>query len=176
MRFDGAHRSILLPQSLARRNIARPTARVRVGGKVGVPPALVAHVRVQLGRREVGMPEHLLDAAEIGATLQQMRGKRVSEEVGVNSFRFQTGAFGEAAQDHERSRAGQPSALGVQEELLPVAAVEVRATASEIPAYRLCGGTAERNDALFAPFAETTDEALIQVDAGLLETDRFADT
>ena len=147
-----------------------------VGGKVGVPPALVAHVRVQLGRGEVGVPEHLLDAAEIGATLEQMGGERVPEEVGVNSFRLETGAFGEAAQDHERSGAGEPSALGVQEELLPVAAVEVRAAASEIPANRLCGGTAERDDALLSAFAEAADEALIQVDAGLLEADCFADT
>jgi len=93
----------------------------------------------------------------------------------VNSLRLQTGAFGEAAQDHERSCAGEPSALGVQEELLPVAAVEMRAAASQIPAYRLCGGTAERDDALFSPFAETADETLIQVDAGLLEADCFAD-
>ena len=30
-------------------------------------------VRVALGRRELDVPEHLLDRAEIGASLEQMR-------------------------------------------------------------------------------------------------------
>ena len=40
--------------------------------------ALLIHVRVNLGRRDVGVAEHLLDDAQISAIAEQMRGKTVS--------------------------------------------------------------------------------------------------
>ena len=47
--------------------------RARGLAEVSLAPAAVADVRVELGRREVGVAEHLLDAAEVGAALQQVR-------------------------------------------------------------------------------------------------------
>ncbi len=43
--------------------VARPALRVRVRAEVRVAAALVGDVRVDLGRPEVGVAEHLLDAA-----------------------------------------------------------------------------------------------------------------
>ena len=40
--------------------------------------ALLINVRVNLGRRDVGVAEHLLDDAQISAIAEQMRGKTVS--------------------------------------------------------------------------------------------------
>jgi hypothetical protein len=58
---------------------------------VAAPP--VAHVRVELGRAEVGVPEHLLDAAEIRAALEQVGGERVPEEVRVDALGLEAGAL-----------------------------------------------------------------------------------
>jgi hypothetical protein len=38
--------------------------------EVNVATATIADVRVQLRGREVGVPEHLLDAAEVGAAFE----------------------------------------------------------------------------------------------------------
>src|SRR4029077_13248774 len=40
--------------------------------------ALLINVRVNLGRRDVGVAEHLLNDAQISAIAEQMRGKTVS--------------------------------------------------------------------------------------------------
>src|SRR5436190_2057361 len=48
------------------------TARVRVRLEVEVASAPVGDVRVQLSCGEIGMPEHLLDAAQVGAALEQV--------------------------------------------------------------------------------------------------------
>lgn len=57
----GARCMSVFLHGLAMRNIS--AARVRVRFKVGLAPALVGDVKVHLGGREVGMTEHLLDAA-----------------------------------------------------------------------------------------------------------------
>ena len=78
------------------------------------------------------MPEHLLDAAQIGAALEQVCGKRVAQQVGMDALGLEAGPLGEAAQDQEGSRARERPALRVQEELRPVAAVEVGAAVREV--------------------------------------------
>ena len=84
------------------------------------------------------MAEHLLDAAQVGAALEQMRRERVPQEVRVDAPGLEAGRLGEPAQDQERARAGQRAALRVQEELGPVATVEVG------PAARRGSGAAPR--------------------------------
>ncbi len=44
--------------------------RVRVRLEIQLPPSPVGYVRVELGRGKVGMSEQLLNAAEIGASLE----------------------------------------------------------------------------------------------------------
>ena len=39
------------------------TARMRVRLEIQLAPPAIGYVRVQLRRREIGMPEHLLDGA-----------------------------------------------------------------------------------------------------------------
>jgi hypothetical protein len=51
---------------------------VRVRLEVGLAAAAIRDVRVDLGRCEICVPEHLLDAAQIGAALEQVRGERVA--------------------------------------------------------------------------------------------------
>ena len=134
---------------------ARPAApRVRVRVEVRLAPAPVRDVRVELGRAEVGVAEHLLDAAQVGAALEQVRRERVAEQVRVDALRVEAGGRGEPAQDQERARPRERAALRVQEQLGPVAAVEVRPAAGEVAPQRLGGLAAERDDALLAALAD----------------------
>src|SRR5437899_7721104 len=103
---------------------------------VQLASAPVGYVGVELGGREIGVPEHLLHAAQIRAALEQMRGERVPEEVRVDPLRLEAGARGQAAQAQERARPRQRAAPRVQEELRPVTPVEERPPARGIAAQR----------------------------------------
>src|SRR4051812_22536764 len=46
-----------------------------------LPKVLPVHVRVDLRRRDIGVAEHFLYGAQVGASLQQVRGKRVTKGV-----------------------------------------------------------------------------------------------
>ena len=48
-----------------------------VAAEVDVASAAVRDMRVQLGRTEIGVAEHLLDAAQIGSAFEQVRGERM---------------------------------------------------------------------------------------------------
>src|SRR5438046_2062563 len=131
---------------------AGPSSRVRVRAVIQLAAAPIGYVRVQLGRREVRMAEHLLDAAEIRPSLEQ---------VWMDALGVEPCPCGPPAKDQERACAGERAALGVQEELRPAAAVEVRPAAGEVAAQGLGGRTPDRHDPLLAALAETADEALV---------------
>ena len=40
------------------------------------------HVGIDLGRRKIGVPEHGLYGAKVGAALEQIRRKRVAQNMG----------------------------------------------------------------------------------------------
>ena len=60
-------------QKKARQELGILAARVGVRLEVRLAASLVRDVRVELGRREVCVAEHLLDAAQVGAALEQVR-------------------------------------------------------------------------------------------------------
>jgi hypothetical protein len=117
------------------------------------------------------MAEQLLNGAEVGAPLEQVRGERVPEEVGMDAPRLEAGRLREPAQDQEGPRAGEGATPGVQEELRPVAAVEIRPPPSEVPAERFDRRPPDRHDALLRPLPLHPDEPVVQVDAALLLPD-----
>src|SRR5437588_10918376 len=120
------------------------------------------------------MAEHLLDAPQIGAALEQVRRERVAEEVWVDALGLEPRLRREPAQDQEGAAARQGAAACVQEELGPMAAVEVRAPAGEVAAHRLSGRATERDDALLPAFAEAADEAAVEIDSAFFEADGLA--
>src|SRR5918996_4801554 len=63
----------------------RRPSRVGMCPKIQLPTPAVRYVCVQLGGREVGVAEHLLDAPKIGAALEEVRGERVAEEMRVDA-------------------------------------------------------------------------------------------
>ena len=69
------------------------------------------------------MAEHLLDASQVGAALDQMCRERVAQQVWVDAGGFEPGADRKPAPDEARARPRERAALPVQEELGPVAPV-----------------------------------------------------
>lgn len=53
-----------------------------MGLQIGLPNAGSADVRIDLGCSQTFVPQHLLDAANIGAAIEQVSGKAVSKRVG----------------------------------------------------------------------------------------------
>ena len=58
----------------------------------GLQPLLI-HMRVNLRRRNIGMPEHFLDDPQIGAVAEKMRRETVPEQMRINiGFDIRNGA------------------------------------------------------------------------------------
>ncbi len=121
------------------------------------------------------MAEHLLHGAQVGASLEQMGRKRVAQEMGVDALRVEPRALGELAEDQEGSGPRQGAALRIEEELGPVAAIEVRPPAGEIAAQSLGRLASERHHAFLLALAERPHQAVVEVDASAVEADRLAD-
>ena len=83
------------------------------------------------------MAEHLLDRAQVGAALEEVGRERVAQQVRMDALGIEAGPLGELAQDQEGACASERAALSVQEELGPVAPVEVRPAARQIAAQGL---------------------------------------
>src|SRR5579864_3006501 len=120
------------------------------------------------------MSEHFLNRSEVGASLQEVSCEGVAEEVGVDALRLEPGRGRQPAEDEERARTGERAALRVQEELGPVAPVEVRPPAGEVAAEGLDRLAADRDDALLRALAEAADEPAVEVDRRLVEAERLA--
>src|SRR5688572_6294179 len=142
--------------------------------EVRLAPAPIRNMGVELRRTEIGVAEHLLDAAEVCAALQEVRREGVPEEMRMDELGLQPGRRGQPAQDEEGPTAREPAALCVQKELRAVPAVEVRPAACEVAAQRLHRLGAERDDPLLVSLADAADCAPVEVYAAALETDGLA--
>src|SRR5438045_9499374 len=109
--------------------------RVRLEVQLAPPP--IGYVRVELGRGEVGVAEHLLDSAEICAAFEEVRRERVAQEVRVDAVWLEAGLLRELPEDEEDAGARERSAARVEEELHPRLALEVRAAVREVAAQRV---------------------------------------
>jgi hypothetical protein len=59
------------------------------------------------------MAEHLLDAAQVGAPLEQMRRERMTEEMWMDALRIEPGSLGEPPDDQEGAGARERPTLRV---------------------------------------------------------------
>ena len=137
--------------------------------EVHIAAAPIRDVGVALRGPEIRVTEHLLDGAQVGATLEEMRCERVPEQVRVHATRLEARAIGELAQDEKRAGARERTTARVEEELGAIAAVEVGATEREVAAHGLGGGPTERDEPLLAALPEHAHDALLDGDARLLE-------
>src|SRR5688572_3707800 len=88
----------------------------------------------------------------------------------MHATRLQARLVGEAAEDEERSGPRQATALGVEKELGPVAAVEKRPSPTEVTAQGVGCFSPQRDDALLAALADRAHEPVVQIDATSLES------
>ena len=130
---------------------------------------------IELGRTEVGVAEHLLHAAEVGAAFEEMGGERMTQEMGMDAARLQAGFVRQAPEDEKDACARERPALRVQEELGAVATVEVRTPAGEIAPQGLGRFTTERDDPLFISLAQAAHDPVVEIDTPTIEADRFSD-
>src|SRR5690242_15125565 len=93
----------------------------------------------------------------------------------MDTLRLEPGLRREPTQDQERAGAREAAALRVEEQLRPVAGVEVRTSAREIAPERDDRLPADRHDALFRALADAAHEPRFEIDAALLEADGLAD-
>ena len=126
-----------------------------MGEEVDLSPPPIRDVRVALGRPEVGVAEHLLDAAQVGASFEQVRREGVAEEMRVDAGRVEPGPVRELAEDEEGARAGQRATPRVQEELGPVAPVEVGPPEREVAPHGFRRRAPEGTIRSFPPFPTT---------------------
>ena len=87
----------------------QPRLRPRMKTAMHRFQSLLVDVRVNLRRRNVGMPEHLLDDPEIGAVAEQMRRKTVPQQVRVD-VGLEPGTLCVRFYDLPDARGGQSSA------------------------------------------------------------------
>src|SRR3954467_13461456 len=84
---------------------APPRVRGRLEVQLATSP--IGYVRVQLGGREVGMTQHLLDASQVGTSFEEVRGEGMAEQVGVDPLWVEAGRRGKPAEDEEGAGTGQ---------------------------------------------------------------------
>ena len=85
-----------------------------MGVVVHAPEALCVHVAVHLRRPERRVPEQLLDRAQVGAALEQVRRERVPQPVRVRDELAQRRGIEAPAADGEEERV-----LGTSRQLRP---------------------------------------------------------
>jgi hypothetical protein len=69
---------------------------MRVRLEIQLTPPAIGYVRVQLRGGEIGMSKHFLNRPQVGASLEQVRGERVAQEVRVDALGLEPGLLGEA--------------------------------------------------------------------------------
>ena len=98
-----------------RRRPAPSDARPRVGLEVDLLDPLGREVGVDLGRRDVGVAEHLLDRAQVAAAGEQVGGEAVAERVRAHPV-AEADRLGAALDDLVEALAGQRAAALVEEQ------------------------------------------------------------
>ena len=125
---------------------------------------------------QVGMAEHLLNAAEVGAALEQVRGEGVAQQVRVDAARVEPGLLGQPAQDQEGARAGQRRRRARSGRARAGgggrgAAARARGSGARASAAGRPSGTMP----LLAALADDAHEPLVEVDGRALEPERLGD-
>src|SRR5262245_65452678 len=94
----------------------------------------------------------------------------------MDALGLEAGLLGEAAQDEEHAGAGQSAALGVEEELRPVPAIEVGSAAREVAPQGVRGGAPQWDGSLLRALAGRPPEPLLEVDVSLPEPEGLANS
>lgn len=127
---------------------------------VHAPQPAAVDVAVDLRRRERAVAEELLDRAQVGAALEEMRGEGVAKAVRVGR------------EPPQRARVEAPSPCREEESVFR-AAGQRRPGLAQIAREPVRGLLAERHGSLLASLAADADELLLELHVGEVEGDRF---
>src|SRR5215216_1387088 len=137
--------------------------RAWVCAELDILQPLARQVRVQLGRRDVAVAEHLLDRTEVAAAGQQVRGERMAQGVRAHPVR-QARAHGMAADDLVEALSGQLPAAEVDEQVPLGRALDERgAPALQVRPQRLESGLADWDHPLLRALATSAQHSLVYV-------------
>lgn len=118
---------------------------------------------VDLGRGNIGMAEHFLDDAQIGAIAEEMGSETVSQEMWINIF-LQARMPRMFFHDLPDAGSGQFATAGRQKNLAAAAALHQRgALGREICGQCFARLAAHRDEARFVAFAGNTNDPFLGV-------------
>jgi hypothetical protein len=124
---------------------------------------LLVDVGVNLGGRNIGVAEHLLDHTEIGAVAQQVRGEGVAEQVRID-VDLDAGVAADALEDLPDANGGQFRAAHGEENLAAGALLDhAGALLGEVFGDGVTGFAAHGDEAGFIPLACYSDDLLVEV-------------
>src|SRR5215208_37398 len=136
---------------------------------------LAVDVGVDLRRGDVGVAEHLLHGAQVGAALQQVGGEGVAERVGRDVL-LDSGSLDVLLQDLPGAHAGEGRAAGVeQQDPLPLPRLQPGAHLAEVDGHGADGSAPDRHQPLFAALAEDANQAVLHQDVAHPEGDPLGD-
>jgi hypothetical protein len=145
-----------------------------VRGVVDVLEALGRQVGVHLRRGDVGVPEHLLQGAQVAAAREQVGGERVAQRVRAHPPVEARGA-GVALDDLVEALAGQARPAVVDEEVALLAQADhPRAPVLQVGADRGDRVAADGHEPLLRALAPRAQDPRVEVDVADLEVDRLA--
>ena len=97
---------------------------------------LTIDVRVDFGGRDLLVAEHFLNGTKIGASFEQMRGKRMSERMRTDRF-LHAGHFGLLLYNMKHHDAAQPCAAAAEKENILAARLYLHAVAVDLIEFDL---------------------------------------
>ena len=152
---------------------SKPSLRSWVKLVMDALEAVAVHVGVNLRCGNVGMTQHLLNHAEVGAIFQEVRGKTVAQHVRADML-GDAGAFGAAVHEFPQGHAAQlPAAVAQEHRARRVGPYQLRTHPVQIqfqPFQRLA---ADRDDAFLVALANHTQEAGLEVNVLQLQPGQF---
>lgn len=142
---------------------------------------LVGDVGVDLGGGDVGVAEHGLDGADVGAVHEEVGGEAVAEGVGGDVF-GDASEFGVFLDDALDGTGGEAAVVAASVDFLEVAAVveekrgEGIGAGVEVIADMLGGGGGDENGAVFLALTADDEFAAVEVDGIAVELDKFGNS
>src|SRR5919108_2211811 len=127
---------------------------------------------VELGGREIGVAEHLLDRPQVTAARQQMGGERMPQRVRAHPVAESRG-LGMTQNDLVEPLPRQRAAAEVEEQLALLGDPDqLPAGGAQVDPQRCNRLTADRHEPLLRPLAAGADDAVIEIHVADLEPDR----
>ncbi len=135
--------------------------------------AVAVDMGVNLGGGDIGVAQHHLHPAQVGAVSKEMGGKGVAEDMGADLFVDAVGA-GKFADNLPEAQASHGfAAIADEEEIAASLLEQIRATFLHVAANSISGLFAEGHQSFLGALAQHPHKATAQVEGGGGHVDQF---